>query len=187
MRKLNCQEQQELLAWARKVLAAYLSTGKIPQENPRRKIFRQKAGVFVTLTRDGQLRGCIGEFAAKEDLWVTVAKMAIEAAAGDPRFSPLTQDELPKIKIEISLLSPLRKISSWRKIALGKDGVLIEKGGRRGTFLPQVATETGWDLETFLSVLCSQKCGLPPLAYQDPKSKIFTYEAQVFGEENREI
>lgn len=182
MKKLTNKEQKELLAWARKVLKEYLNSGKILKDEPERKIFEQKASVFVTLSRNRHLRGCIGEFEVRESLWEVVKKMVIEAATGDPRFSPVAKEELSQIKIEISVLSPLKKIASWREINLGRHGVLIESCGRRGTFLPQVATETGWDLETFLKVLCSQKCGLPPDTYKDSETKIYVYEAQVFKE-----
>lgn len=183
MKKLTKKERKELLTWARKVLEEYLTNGRTLGDKPKRKIFAQKAGTFVTLSCDRHLRGCIGEFESREGLWKTVKKMVVEAAISDPRFPPVTSKELPQIRIEISVISPLKRISSWQKIKLGKQGVLIERSGRRGTFLPQVATETGWDLETFLRVLCSQKCGFSSGAYKDPETKIYVYEAQVFKEE----
>lgn len=183
MKKLTKKEQKGLLAWARRVLKEYLANGKTPEDKPKKKIFEQKAGVFVTLRRDNHLQGCIGELEGKQNLWETVKKMVVEAAVGDPRFPSVTKEEFFQIKIEISVLSPLKRIFSWRKIKLGKQGVLIEKDGHRGTFLPQVATKTGWNLETFLRVLCSQKCGFFPDAYKDPKTKIYVYDAQVFGED----
>lgn len=185
MKKLTKKEQKELLGWARRVLKSYLASKRVPEDKSKRKIFAQKAGAFVTLSCGGQLRGCIGELEAKRSLWEIVKKVAIEAATGDPRFPPVTIEELPQIKIEISVLSPLKSISSWKKIKLGKQGVLIEKDDHCGTFLPQVATETGWDLEALLRVLCTQKCGLSPDAYKDPKTKVYVYEAQVFREENK--
>ncbi len=108
--------------------------------------------------------------------------MALAAAFDDPRFPPLSEDELKEIKIEISIMTPRQKIDDWKKIELGKHGVVIQNGPRSGTFLPQVATETGWSLEEFLGQLCTQKTGLPEDCYKDPKTNIYTFEVQIFEE-----
>ena len=108
--------------------------------------------------------------------------MAVAAATQDPRFLAVTAEEFKEIKIEISVMTPKRKIADWRKIQLGRQGVVVEKGGRSGTFLPQVAEETGWDLEEFLGQLCSQKAGLPADCYQDPETNLYVFEAQVLRE-----
>jgi len=110
--------------------------------------------------------------------------MAVEAAVGDPRFSPVTVDELSDIEIEIYVLSPLKKIDSTDEIKMGIDGVLVKKGFNSGVFLPQVATETGWSKEEFLSTLCSQKAGLPPLAWKDKTTEIYIFTAEVFSEKD---
>ncbi len=180
---LNPEQQKKLLEIARKTLESFLKDGKMPEFQIGSKELNQKLGVFVTLRKDGHLRGCIGEFEPKEPLYKLVQAKAIDAAVNDPRFQPLQYDELDSIKIEISVLSPREKIDDWRKIELGKHGVMIKKGLRGGTFLPQVADETGWDLEEFLSHLCQSKAGLPSDCYKDPDTEIFIYTAQVFEEE----
>ncbi|MGM0666680.1 MAG: AmmeMemoRadiSam system protein B [Bacteroidota bacterium] len=138
-------------------------------------------GAFVTLNIDGQLRGCIGCFMPSAPLYKTVGSMAREAAFMDPRFSPLSRDEFEKISIEISVLSPLRKISSIEEIILGKHGVYIKKGTRSGTFLPQVADRRDWTLSDFLGHISRDKAGLGWTGWKD--AEIYVYEAFVFGEE----
>jgi len=109
--------------------------------------------------------------------------MAIVAATDDLRFHPVMASELPKINIEISVMTPKKEIDDWKKIRLGKHGVVIQQGWHGGTFLPQVAQETGWTLEEFLSALCTEKAGLPSDCYRDPQTKIYVFEAQVFEED----
>lgn len=138
-------------------------------------------GAFVTLNIDGQLRGCIGCFMPSAPLYKTVGSMAREAAFMDPRFSPLSRDEFEKISIEISVLSPLRKISRIDEIILGKHGVYIKKGPRSGTFLPQVADKRDWTLSDFLGHISRDKAGLGWTGWKD--ADIYVYEAFVFGEE----
>ncbi|MFH1602138.1 MAG: AmmeMemoRadiSam system protein A [Candidatus Shapirobacteria bacterium] len=108
--------------------------------------------------------------------------LATAAATQDNRFSPVKIAELPELKIEISVLSPKKKISDWREIVLGYDGVVIENQNRSGTFLPQAATEANWTLEKFLIELCTQKAGLPANCYLDPQANIYTFQAQIFSE-----
>jgi uncharacterized protein (TIGR00296 family) len=109
--------------------------------------------------------------------------MAIAAATQDVRFTPVKVDELKDLTYEISVLSPLKKIDDWRKIEIGKHGVQIRYGLRSGVFLPQVATENNWNLETFLSMLCIEKLGLPGNCYKEKEAQIYVFTAQVFGEE----
>jgi len=181
---LTDQEKQTLLKIARDALTSYLSGATINQyqiDNPK---LTQKLGVFVTLHKNGQLRGCIGEFEPNTPLWQTVINKAIDAAVNDPRFPPVAADELDQLEIEISILSKPKKINNWQEIRLGKHGVIIKNGPRGGTFLPQVAEETGWSLKEFLENLCLQKANLPKQCYQDPKTEIFIYTADVFSEKN---
>jgi len=112
-----------------------------------------------------------------------IQMMTIAAATDDPRFSPIQPVELAEIKIEISVMTPKRKIEDWQEIELGKEGVVVQKGMYSGTFLPQVATETGWSKEEFLRQLCTQKAGLPENCYQDPEVDLYVFEAQVLAEE----
>jgi len=179
---LNSDQQKALLKIARETLKSYLKDKKIPEIKTDDEGLNQKFGVFVTLKKDDFLRGCIGEFEPKEPLCKLVQKKAIDAAVNDPRFDSLKSNELPEIEIEISILSPQQKIDDWKKIELGKHGVFIHKGSKGGTFLPQVASESNWSLEEFLSHLCSDKAGLPPNCYKDPDTNIYTYTAEVFGE-----
>lgn len=180
---LDKDARQEALKIARKTLEEYLTNGKIPSISFKNPQLSQPLGCFVTLRKHGELRGCIGEFEPKDPLWKVIQRMAIAAATEDPRFSPVSAEELKDIKIEISVMTPKRKIDDWRQIELGKHGVVVQKGFRSGTFLPQVAQETGWSLEEFLSQLCWQKAGLPPDCYKDPSVNLYVFEAQVFEEE----
>ena len=140
------------------------------------------SGAFVTLNKQGELRGCIGNIIGQKPLYQTVRDMAIESATADPRFQPVTKEELKDINIEISVLSPLRKISDISEFELGRHGVIVKKGWNQGVFLPQVALETGWSKEEFLSNLCAHKAGLSPDAWKDPKTEIHIFSAIVFSE-----
>ena len=134
----------------------------------------------------GELRGCIGNMVGQGPLYKTVADMAIEAAMGDPRFPTLSPKEVDKVGIEISVLTPLKKVSSYKDVNIPGDGVLIKSGFSSGVFLPQVATETGWDRDQFLTYLCAHKAGLPPDAWKDPNTEIYVFSAEVFGEKGAE-
>jgi uncharacterized protein (TIGR00296 family) len=109
-----------------------------------------------------------------------IQQKTADAATRDPRFTPVTAFELYQITLEISVMTPRQKIGDWRQIKLGTDGVVIVAGNRSGTFLPQVATDTGWSTEEFLGELCSQKAGLSKNCYEDPKTEIYIYQARVF-------
>ena len=143
-------------------------------------LFDQPRGVFVTLHSKDRLRGCIGYIEAIEPLSKAVVRMAGQAAFADPRFPPLRFDELESLEIEISVLSPLTPIAAG-DVLPGVHGVVIEASGQRGVFLPQVATEQGWDRETLLDELC-QKAGLKPGLWQHPNTTLFAFTAEVFGE-----
>jgi len=177
---LNSKEQKELLKIAKETVESFVLTGKIPEFKITDEKLNQQQGAFVTLHKDGELRGCIGQIApSSESLWQVVRDMAIAACSEDNRFNPVSKDELKKLEYEISVLSVPELISDWQKIELGKHGVIIKQGGRSGVFLPQVATETGWSLEEFLSELCSQKAGLASNCYKDKNTEILVFTAQV--------
>lgn len=180
--ELNKEEQEKLLEIARKTLESYLKNGKVPEFEISDPQFLDPRGAFVTLRKDGELRGCIGEFEARESLYKIVQRMAISAATKDPRFPVVRLNELPEIKIEVSVLSPLKKIDDPDKIEMGVHGVMIKKGLRKGVFLPQVATETGWDKETFMGQLCSQKAGLSRDCWKKKDVELLVFTAQVFEE-----
>lgn len=177
------EQKALLLKIARKTLESYLKDKTKPEYQITDPKLSEKLGAFVTLNKDGKLRGCIGEFSpAEEPLWQVVQNRVIDAALNDPRFSPVTLEELSKIEIEVSILSVPKKIDDWKKIEIGVHGVVIRQGARGGTFLPQVAADTGWTREEFLSQLCSQKAGLPANCYQNSKTEILVYTAEVFSE-----
>lgn len=183
---LDSTQRKKLLMLARKTIDNYLKTGKKLDNIETDLILKKKMGAFVTLTQNGQLRGCIGNLIGRQPLYLTIRDMAIEAATDDPRFQSLTQSELKDVRIEVSVLSPLERVNSVDKIELGKHGVLVRKGMHSGVFLPQVATETGWSKEEFLNNLCSQKAGLPAHAWQDKNVELYIFSAQVFSEKELE-
>ncbi|MBI2067099.1 MAG: AmmeMemoRadiSam system protein A [Deltaproteobacteria bacterium] len=184
---LQPQEKVALLKLARAALQSFLSTGSFfPREIPG-SVFREKRGAFVTLeTEQGHLRGCIGHLEADRPLDQVVQEMALQAAISDPRFPAVTSDELPHLKIEISVLSPFRQISDLSEIVVGEHGLLVVEGSRRGLLLPQVAVREGWNAETFLSHTC-RKAGLPESASQSPDLKIYVFSAEIFSEEGEGI
>lgn len=180
--ELNLADRERLIAIARQTVEAYATLGRVPDIEESSAALNQKLGAFVTLKKNNQLRGCIGVFTGENNLplWQTVSQMAQTAAFSDPRFLPVNAGELKDLEYEVSVLSPLQRINDWRQIELGRHGVEIKKGTSSGVFLPQVATETGWDLETFLGQLCSQKAGLPWDCWKDASAEIYTFTAQVF-------
>lgn len=181
---LNPLQRKRLAKIARDSIQTYLKTGKNLEVEETDPLLLKTMGAFVTLQEHGQLRGCIGNIVGTQPLYLTVRDMAVEAAVGDPRFSPLKAAELKDIEIEISVLSPLEKVKSADDIQLGRHGVLIKKGFSSGVFLPQVATETGWSKEEFLSVLCTQKAGLPVDAWKDKSTELYVFSAEVFAEKD---
>ena len=140
-------------------------------------------GCFVTLKNGDNLRGCIGQFTSDRPLMELVAQMAKASATGDARFfgNPITQRELARLDIEISVLSPLERTDDPLSLRPGVDGVYIKRGRASGCFLPQVATEAGWTREQFLSYCCSHKAGLAADAWKDPETQVYFFTADVFG------
>ncbi len=182
---LNNEQKKELLRIARQTVETFVRTGQMPEFKVTDKRLAWKEGAFVTLRKNEQLRGCIGQIIPTDKpLWQVVRDMAVAACSQDHRFSPVTEDELPEIDYEVSVLSRPEPIDDWRKIELGKHGVIVKRGFHSGVFLPQVADETGWSREEFLSQLCWQKAGLPPDCYRDPDTKLEVFTAQVFSEKD---
>jgi AmmeMemoRadiSam system protein A len=147
----------------------------------KEKNLLEKRGAFVTLTKNGSLRGCIGYIQPVTPLYKAVSDMAIAASTRDPRFSPVAQGELGDIHIEISVLSPLRLIVDTNEIEIGKHGLFMTRGNNSGLLLPQVATQQGWNREEFLRQTCV-KAGLPAQAWKDKGTQIYTFSAQIFSE-----
>lgn len=140
------------------------------------------SGVFVTVKRRGELRGCLGTLECRRGLTEEVARCAADAASQDPRFAPVAPGELTEISIEVSVLGPLQQVTPVdpASIVVGRDGLVAEQGLRRGLLLPQVATEWGWTPEQFLRQTCV-KAGLAPDAWRH-EAKIYRFEAEVFGD-----
>ena len=178
--------QKMLLSLARETISSYLTHKKLPAlKGYEVKELIRPLGVFVTLRKGGNLRGCIGNLVGGQPLYKSVRDMAVAAAIEDPRFPPVAASELKDISIEISVLSPIRRIDDVKEIVLGKHGVIIREGGRSGLFLPQVADETGWDLQRFLNEICTQKAGLPTECWKDKEAEVSVFTVQVFEESQR--
>ena len=178
---LNPVQKKELLSIARSSIETFVKNGQAPDVSTKDARLGEIEGAFVTITKHGALRGCIGNIIGQEPLYETVRHMAVAAASQDPRFPPLSVAELKDIDIEISVLSKPRRVKDASEIQLGKHGVIVSQGGHQGVFLPQVATETGWSKEKFLSELCSQKAGLPSNAWKNPDTSLFVFTADVFS------
>jgi AmmeMemoRadiSam system protein A len=179
--QLTPEEKSTLLQTAREAITARLEKRKPLYPDPT-ELLKKKCGAFVTLHKRGDLRGCIGFVIASKPLIDTVAEAAQSSAFGDPRFPALTTREIEEIDIEISVLSPLRRIESMEEIRVGVHGIMLRNGFRSGLLLPQVATEYGWDRDTFLTHTC-YKAGLPGDCWRSPDSEIEIFSAVVFGEE----
>ncbi|MEW5901194.1 MAG: AmmeMemoRadiSam system protein A [Acidobacteriota bacterium] len=177
---LDADEQQYLLRLARRAIEQYLNTGTRSQTKAAVKKFQEKRGAFVTLKVDGHLRGCIGYPLPYKPLEETIVEMAIAAATQDYRFSPLTVEELPRAKIEISVLTVPRPLENPSEVEVGRHGLIVSKGLARGLLLPQVPQEYGWDRETYLCHCCL-KAGLEEDAWRKD-AKVEVFEAQVFSE-----
>jgi uncharacterized protein len=180
-------DRRALLAIARNAIAGRV--GANPQSaiinqsdirNLQSEISTRRGGAFVTLHKRGVLRGCIGHIEAVESLAAVVARVAVAAATTDPRFPPVAASELGDLDLEISLLGPLEPITGPQDIEIGRHGLVVEQGWKRGLLLPQVATEWKWDAEMFLAHTC-EKAGLPHDAWKRG-AKMWRFDAEVFGE-----
>ncbi|MDD4326303.1 MAG: TIGR00296 family protein [Candidatus Bathyarchaeia archaeon] len=191
--ELTQKEGEFLVALARNTVTQYLLEGKqmkTPEESPPKLL--EKCGVFVTINtfKNGEksLRGCIGYPYPISPLVEAVIDSAINAATQDPRFEPMTKDELDKVVFEVSVLTPPQPVESpspkdyVKKIKVGQDGLIIERGYHKGLLLPQVPVEWGWDEEEFLCQCC-MKAGLPPDSWLTKESKIYKFKAIIFEEE----
>jgi AmmeMemoRadiSam system protein A len=177
---LTRKEQTELLRIARETIVSHVISGTLPAVEAAGKGLNAENGCFVTIKQKGQLRGCIGNFVSDKPLYRLVQEMAVSAAARDPRFYPMKQQDLEDFELDISVLSPLERVSSIEEIKVGVHGIYIIKGSYRGVLLPQVATEYGWDRDTFLKHTCI-KAGLPENAWQG-ECEIYIFSALVFSE-----
>ena len=178
---LSSEERSQLVALAREAVEAHLRGRPLPRRPGAEGVLAESRGCFVTLTNAGRLRGCIGTFQPPGPLASTLPQMAA-AAARDSRFilDPVTAGELPKLKVEVSILSPLEPMESLQELRLGTHGIYVVYGGRAGCFLPEVEKEMDWNAEQFLDNCCTHKAGLPPGAWKQPGATVFLFTSEKF-------
>ncbi|MGA2317072.1 MAG: AmmeMemoRadiSam system protein B [Thermodesulfobacteriota bacterium] len=176
---LNEEEKKTLHHIAKTVIENKARGKAVPEFKIESHILKENRGAFVTIQKKGQLRGCIGYIEGHGPLHKTIEEMAEAAAFRDPRFSPVKEKELPELDIEISVLTPLKRIKDVNEIQVGKHGIYIVRGMWAGLLLPQVATEYGWDRLAFLEHTC-QKAGLPPNAWKEKDIEIYIFSADIF-------
>ena len=186
---MNDVQKQTLLKVVRETVRCCLCGEAMPKPKSDDPGLNEHCGCFVTLKNGGRLRGCIGQFVSDRPLIELVCDMAVSSATKDTRFfnDVITVAEMDKLDIEISVLSPLKHTDDPLSLRLGVDGVYIKNGFTSGCFLPQVATETGWSKEEFLSQCCAHKAGLPPGAWQEEDTEVYLFTADVFGASFKEI
>jgi len=179
------EQKNILLSVARNAVTAAVTGKKPPKSSSDDPALNAHCGCFVTLKNKDELRGCIGQFISDKPLIELVSDMAVASSTGDQRFlhNPITTKEVNELDIEISVLSPLKKTDNPLNLRLGIDGIYIKKGFASGCFLPQVATETGWNKEEFLSSCCGHKAGLKPDTWKDKNTEVYLFTAEIIEEE----
>ncbi|MFP3938641.1 MAG: AmmeMemoRadiSam system protein A [Phycisphaerae bacterium] len=179
------EQRTELLRLARKAVEAEVNGEPLPSDENPTGVLAEQRGVFVTLTNAGRLRGCIGTFRPTTPLAETVVEMA-SAATRDPRFTadPITPQELDRLTVQISVLSPLEKTDHPEQLEVGKHGIYVVRGMRSGCFLPEVATEMCWSAEEFLSYCCATKAGLPADAWQNKDTEVYLFTTEKFSDKD---
>ena len=180
---LNETQRRQLLTVARESIAFVLEGKRADYHHDQfDDDLRRPSGAFVTLTTHAdELRGCIGSIEPVAPLFLAVSASAVNAAFRDPRFYPVRAGDLEKLRIEISVMGPIERVSEIAHIMVGRDGLIIRRGRNAGLLLPQVATDYGWDRETFLCQTCV-KAGLPRDSWRSPDALIEKFSAEVFGE-----
>lgn len=181
MSALGGDARVALLRMARASIREAFDGREAPTPEPMLPGLEETRGAFVTIKLDGNLRGCIGHIVSDRPLWETVSLMARAAAFEDPRFPPLERNDLDDVTLEVSVLTVPARVENPDDIRVGRDGLIVERGATRGLLLPQVATEWGWDRETFLDQTCI-KAGLSAGAWRDPGTRVLAFSAEVFGE-----
>ncbi|HEX8044025.1 AmmeMemoRadiSam system protein A [Candidatus Deferrimicrobium sp.] len=179
---LDGSQRNRLLGIARRALEGYIGAGKIPSEVEVGGKLAAPGAAFVTLTKNGRLRGCIGYTEAVAPLFKVIQECAVAAATEDPRFPPVSPTELPSVRVEISVLTPMFPIRP-EEVEVGRHGLMVTQGRMRGLLLPQVPVEWGWDRETFLDQACV-KAGLRPSAWRRGAT-LRAFTAEVFGEQEK--
>ncbi len=175
---LTSEEQRALLKLARDTITQWVTERTKPPLPAATGMLGEPCGAFVTIHKRGELRGCIGNMVGHGPLVELVQEMAIASSTEDPRFPPVAVGELKDIDLEISVLSPMRRITDVHEIRVGTHGILMGRGMYHGVLLPQVATEYGWSREEFLTHTCF-KAGLPPDAWKDPQTTIEIFSVEI--------
>ena len=180
---LSDEHRKQLLSLARtSIECAFHGCFDVPEEATYDEPLRRQAGAFVTLrTNAGDLRGCIGSILPREALYLAVHSSALSAAFRDPRFRPVGREELVQLIIEISVMGPIERVTDFEDVMAGRDGLIVTRGRYAGLLLPQVASEYGWDRDTFLDQTCV-KAGLGRGGWRHPDTVIEKFSAEVFGE-----
>lgn len=180
---LTREQRSRLLQIARDTIAAALENRRIElADDAFDDVLRHPSGAFVTLTISGDLRGCVGSIHPVAPLFRAVSNSAFNAAFRDPRFPPLRKEEFARTEIEISVMGPIETVQDVEEIEVGRDGLIVSRGRNTGLLLPQVATEYGWNRDTFLGQTC-RKAGLPSDAWTLPDCRIERFPAEVFNEQ----
>lgn len=182
--QLEASDKRSLLDLARRTMEAAVSMKPRPPlagGEPSPAIARP-AAAFVTLRRDGELRGCIGLMRFDVPLWINVREAAAAAALADPRFVPVDVSEVSSLQLEVSVLQPPIELADPAGFEVGRHGIVVEQGARRALLLPQVAAEMGWNAEQMLQAVC-RKAGLPASAWRDRRTRLYVFESTCFGEE----
>jgi AmmeMemoRadiSam system protein A len=179
---INEADRQRLLRAAREAIVAHVSGEEVdlPTGMEVSDSLGRPGAAFVSIHHGGELRGCIGHLEAKLPLLQVVCECAVAASSADPRFPAISPVELPGLEIELSVLGPFEPLASAEELEVGRHGLFVERQWQRGLLLPQVATEWGWDRETFLAQTC-HKAGLPRDAWKKD-AKVWRFEAEVFAE-----
>ena len=186
---MNAEQKKTLLRTAKEAVDAAINRCQPSQPCSDDAALNEHCGCFVTLKNAGRLRGCIGQFTADQPLIQLVVRMAKASSTQDSRFfhDPIRPSELTQLNIEISVLSPLQRTDDPLSLRLGVDGVYIVRGSRSGCFLPQVAEETGWSKEEFLSYCCAHKAMLAADAWKDPATEVYFFTVEAFDADWSEI
>ena len=184
---ISRDEQEKLLRWVRLTIGAAVRgerQGEIPEAEVTEGL-RALRGVFVTLKKHGELRGCIGKMDFERPLWTNAVQAAVASALEDPRFPPVAPQELDEIAIEISILNPPEELPEPGMFDVRRHGIIVQKGWRQALLLPKVAQEQGWDATKTLEMVCA-KAGLPIDAWRDPAARLQVFTAFDFGEKDAE-
>lgn len=179
---ISAEDRAKLVELARWAVKAAVTGDAPPQPGETAGIFGERRGCFVTLKNSGRLRGCIGTFTPQKPLGQMIVEMGVAASTQDPRFfaDPITPAELAELAVEVSVLSPLAETDDPAALEIGNHGIYVVSGGRSGCFLPEVATDQGWNAEQFLDHCCAGKAHLPAGAWRESDTKVYLFTSEKF-------